>query len=76
MANKKRILSMVIDGTCEECPYCNYSLYCNMDNNSGFNCEHPQGNINRIINHNDFNVSKNNWPPIPEGCPLPKKKEE
>ncbi len=67
----KKKLELIIENTCENCPYCQYNDYCNKKEYSGFDCKHPDidGINQRIID--DYYLNKNGWPPIIKYCPLP-----
>ena len=46
---KKKILNIIIEDTCEGCPYLEYSSYYSMAEDSGYNCTHPDICCKRII---------------------------
>ncbi len=70
----KKRLELIINDTCEDCPYCHYNSYVSMSYDSGYDCGHPT-----VIKHyriiDDYYLNKNGWPPIPPFCPLPDVKE-
>ena len=71
-----RRINIKVGPTCENCPYCQYNGDYGMSYDSGWDCEHNEGEVTRIIN--DWDVSNSNnkyptgWPDIPKECPLPK----
>jgi len=70
---KKRIDILV--SSCSNCPYCIYDPSYNCSRNSGYECQHEDGEVERIVDDwevsNSNNKSPKGWPPIPSGCPLP-----
>lgn len=48
---KKYILEIV--DNCHGCPYCNYSVYYSMHEDSGYDCEHEEGQ-KRICNDSEL----------------------
>ena len=57
---------------CGDCPFCKYDHYYDMQTNSGFNCEHDQIGIKRILTDEKglFTVGIISNHPIPDWCPL------
>ena len=53
--------------SCSNCPYCRYSSYYSMNEDSGYDCKHPISPNTRIIDDKD---SKGELVIIPKWCPL------
>ena len=60
--------------SCQDCPYCQHNPDYNISYDSGYDCDHPDGNVTRIVDDWEVNNSNNKnpkgWPEIPKGCPL------
>ena len=71
-----RYIHIVVEGTCQGCPFAQYDGDYGISYDSGWDCGHDEGAVGRIVD--DWEVSNSNnkkpkgWPPIPDGCPLPK----
>ena len=39
--SKKKVLKMIIEGTCDKCPYLEYDGSYSMSSDSGYDCTHP-----------------------------------
>ena len=45
----KKIVYVIVESTCDDCPYCVYNSYYSRSEDSGFDCEHPDAAYTRRI---------------------------
>lgn len=63
---KKKLIFRVIRETCETCLFCIYDGRYTIRTNSGYDCEHPDSKVGRIVDDD----APGGWPEIPDICPL------
>jgi len=73
-------LDILVRGVCYNCPFCRRSEYYSVSEDSGFDCENPEGFM-RIANDKEVREytsgkTKKNPMWIPDWCPLPDDKSE
>lgn len=75
----KKKINFIIEGTCEDCPFCQFSPNYILGEDMGYDCKYPTSEVGLIVSDTvirDWDSLKSNnnklnyWPPIPETCPL------
>lgn len=69
----KKRLNIVIEDTCEECPFLHYVQYSDMSRNFYYRCTHPtipESNSVVVVGESKTTLFGEEWPPISNNCPL------
>lgn len=65
----KRKLEMIIEGTCQKCPFFKYKSDYILGEEPGYICNYPGNNMSMIISNNMIRENKT-LREIPNDCPL------
>jgi len=73
MSSQRKKINLIVENSCRFCPYMGYEPSYGMTG-FGYDCDHEnmKWELRRIISSDgdDLDIPEEEWPPIPDSCPL------